>query len=81
METQLIVRIDKNTKQRFSRIVRTEGKTASTKVRELVNSYLEENDFSHLVGNLWDKAARKVKKKGYAPRDIEDAIRKVRATR
>lgn len=80
METQLIVRIDKNTKQRFSRIVRAEGKTASSKIRELVNSYLEENDFSRLVGDLWDRAARKLKKKGYTQRDVEDAIQKVRAT-
>ena len=52
METQLIVRIDKNTKQRFSR----------------------------LVGDLWDKAARKLKKKEYTERDVEDAIRKARAS-
>ncbi len=81
MESQLIVRIDKNTKQRLSRIVRMEGMTASAKVRELVNSYIEENDFSRLVGDLWDSAARKSKKKGYTQRDVEDAIRKVRATR
>ncbi len=46
METQLIIRIDKSTKQKFSRIARTEGKTASTKIRELVSSYIEENDYT-----------------------------------
>ena len=49
METQLIIRIDKGTKQKFSKIARTEGKTASAKVRELVTSYIEQNDFSRVV--------------------------------
>jgi predicted DNA-binding protein len=81
METQLIIRIDKGTKQKFSKIARTEGKTTSTKLRELVSAYIEENDFSRLVGDLWDRTARKLKKKGYTKKDIKDAIKSVRASR
>ncbi len=81
METQLIVRIDRDTKQRFSRIARMEGKTASTKVRELVSSYIEENDFSRLVGDLWDRTSRKLKSKGYTEKDVHDTIKKARATK
>jgi predicted DNA-binding protein len=81
METQLIVRIDKDTKQRFSRIARMEGKTASTKVRELVASYIEENDFSRLVGDLWDRTSGKLRSKGYTEKDARDAIKEVRATK
>jgi len=79
METQLIVRIDRDTKQRFSRIARMEGKTASTKVRELVSSYLEENDFSPMVGDLWDRSSRKLRRKGYTEKDVQKAIKKARA--
>ncbi|HVY55695.1 MAG TPA: CopG family transcriptional regulator [Thermodesulfobacteriota bacterium] len=79
METQLIVRIDRDTKQRFSKIARMEGKTASTKVRELVSSYLDENDFSRMVGDLWDRSSRKLRKKGYTEKDVQGAIKKVRA--
>lgn len=79
METQLIVRIDRDTKQRFSRIARMEGKTASTKVRELVSSYLEENDFSRMVGDLWDRSSRKLGRKGYTEKNVQEAIKKVRA--
>lgn len=79
METQLIVRIDRDTKQRFSRIARMEGKTASMKVRELVSSYLEENDFSRMVGDLWDRSSRKLRRKGYTEKDVKEAIKKVRA--
>ncbi|MGA2642062.1 MAG: CopG family transcriptional regulator [Spirochaetia bacterium] len=81
METQLIVRIDKGTKQKFSQIARTEGKTASTKVRELVALYIEENDFSRVVGDIWDRTAGKLKKKGYKEKDVKDAIKSVRASR
>ncbi len=81
METQLIVRIDRDTKQRFSRIARMEGKTASTKVRELVSSYIEENDFSRLVGDLWDRTSKKLKKKGVTEKGVRDAIKSVRSTR
>ena len=81
METQLIIRIDKSTKQKFSRIARTEGKTASTKVRELVSSYIEENDFSRVVGDLWDRTSKKLKKKGITEKDVKDAIKNVRASK
>lgn len=81
METQLIIRIDKSTKQKFSKIARTEGKTASTKVRELVTSYIEENDFSRVVGDIWDRTAKKLKKKGYTEKDVKDAIKSVRASK
>jgi len=80
METQLVIRIDKNTKQKFSKIARTEGKTASTKVRELVASYIEENDFSRVVGDLWDRTAKKLKKKGYTEKDVKAAVKRARAS-
>jgi predicted DNA-binding protein len=81
METQLIIRIDKSTKQKFSRIARTEGKTTSTKVRELVASYIEENDFSRIVGDIWDRTAKKLKKKGHTEKDVKAAITRVRAAK
>jgi predicted DNA-binding protein len=80
METQLIIRIDKSTKQKFSRIARMEGKTASAKIRELVSSYIEENDFSRVVGDLWDRTSKKLKKKGVTEKGIRDAIKNTRAT-
>jgi len=81
METQLIIRIDKSTKQKFSKIARTEGKTVSTKVRELVSSYIEEYDFSRVVGDIWDRTAKKLKKKGYTEKDVKDAIMGARASK
>jgi len=81
METQLVIRIDESTKQKFSRIARMEGKTASTKVRELVASYIEENDFSRMVGDIWDRTAKKLKKKGISQKDVNEAIKSVRASR
>ena len=81
METQLVIRIDQNTKQKFSKIARMEGKTASTKVRELVASYIEENDFSRVVSDLWDRTAKKLKAKGTTEKDVKDVIKSVRASK
>ena len=81
METQLVIRIDKSTKQKFSKIARTEGKTASAKVREFVASYIEENDFSRVVGDIWDRTAQKLRKKGYTEKAVKDAIKSVRASK
>ena len=80
METQLVIRIDKGTKQKFSKIARTEGKTASAKIRELISSYVEENDFSRLVGDIWNRTTKKLKKEGYTIKDVHTAVRRVRAS-
>jgi len=81
MQTQLIIRIDKETKQKFSRLARTEGKTASTKIRELVSSYIMENDFSRVVGDLWDRTSKKLNKRGYKAKDVRDAVKRVRTAK
>lgn len=38
MEKQMVIRIDKETKDKFKKIARIEGKTTSEKVRELVSN-------------------------------------------
>jgi hypothetical protein len=50
-------------------------------VRELVTSYIEENDFSRVVGDIWDRTAKRLKKKGYTEKDAKDAIKSVRASK
>ncbi len=81
MEKQMIIRIDKETKDKFIKITRIEGKTASEKVRELVNAYIIENDLSSIVDDLWDRISKKIKKKGFKESDIEPAIKEARVSR
>ena len=40
MTKQMVIRIDEETKERFQRVSRMEGKTASEKMRELIENYV-----------------------------------------
>ena len=81
MEKQMVIRIDKQIKDKFSKITRIEGKTASEKIRELVNAYIAENDLSSVVDDLWDRISKKIKKKGLKESDIEPAIKEARMSK
>ena len=80
MEKQLIIRIDKELKDKFSKIARIEGKSISEKLREMINSYIKENDVSAVVDDLWERISIKIKKKGFKEREIDTAIREVRTS-
>ena len=49
---KLILRIDENLKDKFTRVARKEGKTASEKIREMISEYTDKNDFSTELGEL-----------------------------
>ena len=79
MKKQLIVRIDEELKNKFSKIARIEGKTASEKVRELVSTYTAENDFAAVVDNLWDRISDKIGSSGFKPEDVDKKIKEARS--
>ena len=81
METQMVVRINKETKKNFARVVRMEGKSASEKIREMINDYLSQNDLASVVDDLWERIGAKLRKKGVTESDIEKAIREVRESK
>ncbi len=81
MTTQMIVRIDSEVKERFSKLVRVEGKTSSQMVRELIEDYIKERDIGAYVDDLWSRVGRKLKSKGVKQRDISRAIKEVRKSR
>ena len=81
MESQLVVRVDSKVKAKFQRVVRMEGKTASEKLREMVESYVLKSDFSAVVNDLWDTISKKAQKKGVTEADIELAIKEVRVAK
>lgn len=81
MNSNIIVRIEKTTKQRFSRLVRREGKSASEKVREMIDGYIRKADIGPVVDDLWDRVGTKMRKKGVRVRDVAQAIREVRSSR
>lgn len=81
MGSQLIIRIDEEKKHKFYRLARMEGKTASEKIREMVDNYIERSDIGPIIDNLWERIGRKIKAKGITEADIEKTIRKVRKAR
>ncbi len=78
MATQLVIRIDPETKEKLMKLARTEGKTASDKVREMVTEYVSQSDLSAIVDDLWARISVKVRKKGITARDVDQMIARVR---
>ena len=55
----------------ISRLARKEGKTASSKMRELVGVYFEENDFARIITDTWSRISKRLKEKGITRTDSE----------
>ncbi len=81
MSSQMILRIDEKTKEKFYSIVRREGKTASGKMREMVDNYIRKADMSQVVDDLWVRVEKKAKEKGFSESDVERVIRETRRSR
>ncbi|MFZ3207878.1 MAG: ribbon-helix-helix protein, CopG family [Geobacteraceae bacterium] len=81
MTRQMVIRIDDETKERFQRVSRMEGKTASEKMRELIENYVKKADLSQVVDDLWDRIGTKANKQGVNAKDVDRIIRKARASR
>lgn len=77
MDTQMIIRLDEELKNRFAKIVRLEGKSQSVKTRELIMDYVEKNDIEGYVEDLWNRIGKKVQKK-YSLKDVPAIIAEVR---
>ncbi|MBI4687897.1 MAG: CopG family transcriptional regulator [Nitrospirae bacterium] len=81
MQSQMIIRVDSNTKDKFQKIVRMEGKTGSEKIREMIKDYIACKDFAATVDRIWDKMTTEFKKRGITEGDIEKAVKAVRASK
>lgn len=81
MTRQMVIRIDDETKERFQRVSRMEGKTASEKMRELIENYVRKADLSLVVDDLWDRIGAKANKQGVKAKDVDRIIRETRASR
>ncbi len=81
MATQMIIRMDPELKEKLNRLARTEGKTTSQMVRELIEDYIKEHDIGSYIDNLWDRVGRKLKSKGATPAAVSKAVKDVRKDR
>jgi predicted DNA-binding protein len=81
MTKQMVIRIDEETKDRFQRVSRMEGKTASEKMRELIENYIRKGDLSQVVDDLWERIGAKARKSGASAKDVNRIIRETRSSR
>ncbi len=79
--TQMIIRMDPELKDKLNRLARTEGKTTSQMVRELIENYIKEHDIGSYIDNLWGRVGKKLKSRGVTPASVEKAIKDVRKKR
>ena len=78
MSSQMIVRISSELKEKVSVLARTEGKSASKVVRDLLEDYVRDRDFSQYIDGLWLRIGQQLKAKGVNRKRIESAIRDIR---
>ena len=78
MSDQMIIRINPELKTKVDHLAKTEGKSVSVVVRELLESYVKERDITLYLDNLWERIGNKVKEKGIKDNDIAVMINKIR---
>ena len=78
MQTQMIVRIDAEIKNKLNNLARVERKTTSQVVRELIEEHIKERDIGSYIDELWDKVGVKLKAKGVTQDKIRKTIKEVR---
>ncbi len=78
MSSQMIVRISPELKDKVSVLARAEGKSASKVVRDLLEDYVRDRDFSQYIDGLWSRIGQQLKTKEVNQNQIESAIRDIR---
>jgi predicted DNA-binding protein len=81
MVSQVLIRLDKELKDKFQRLSRTEQKSLNEKVRELMEEYVKEHDMGAAMRSLWDEIGQSLRKKGYKASDVNKMIKEVRTGR
>jgi len=77
----MLIRISPDIKERFEKLARSEGKSMSLKVRELIEEYVSDRDIGPYIDTLWDKIAKDLKLKNITPADVDSAIKESRKAR
>ncbi len=78
MGSQVLIRVDKELKDKFQQMSRREQKSVNEKVRELMEEYVKEHDMETAMRSLWDEIGQSLRKKGYRASDVGKMVKKVR---
>jgi predicted DNA-binding protein len=75
----MIVRIDPELKNKVNYLAKTEGKSVSEVVRELLREYVKDRDIGAYIDDLWERIGAKLAAQGVGPEQVRRAIRDVRS--
>jgi predicted DNA-binding protein len=81
MVSQILIRVDKELKDKFQRLSRTEQKSVNKKIRELMEDYVKDHSIEPAMRSLWDEIGQSLKRKGYKASDVNKMIKEVRTAR
>ncbi len=79
MTTQMIIRVEPTLKNKVSNLAKSEGKSLSELVRELLENYTKERDIGAYIDNLWTSIGEKLSQENIKSPDIEEAIKIARS--
>ena len=79
MTTQMIVRINPELKNQVNSLAKAEGKSVSEVVRELLEDYVKNRDIGLYIDDLWQRIGDKLTSRKIGPKEINLAIKEVRA--
>jgi len=78
MSKQMIIRIEPEMKDKVDRFARSEGKTTSEIVRELLAEYISSRDIGAYVDGLWERIGARLTERGAEVEHIPKIIREAR---
>jgi predicted DNA-binding protein len=81
MATQIVIRIDPEVKERFSKLARMGGKTPGQMARELIEDYIKGQDIGTYIDDLWSRIGGQLRFKVVKQKDIDKVIKEVRKSR
>ena len=81
MTSQMIVRINPELKKKVNNFAKSEGKSISEVVRELLENYVRDRDIGAYIDDLWGRIGGKLSSQAVTPKDLQRTIREVRAAK
>lgn len=78
MTESMMVRIDPEIKKKLTQLARSEGKSSSQVIRDLIADYVQDRDIGGYIDDLWGRIGQKFRHKGLKAENISQVIKEVR---
>jgi predicted DNA-binding protein len=78
MKESMMVRIDPEIKKKLTQLARSEGKSSSQIIRDLIAEYVQDRDIGGYIDSLWSRISQKLRHKGLKSENIRQVIKEVR---